>query len=365
MGRRRVNAPAPAPKGLVSMQLHRTFLIGCLTALALVAPAQGKGPPPHQGHPILPVSAKEAARERTLTKSWTNREIIYGINDPNLTRKDALASVAPLHLSQIAITLEWSPSSVADGSELGAIPATQPVLLILQGARDDSPSSPFARAKFCEYANSLLWLYPNIRELQIWNEPIASEIFWKGSRREYLDLLAACFDSLHGRVKILAPGSHPNERAQLAFVSAVRAYYRQTDRDRPLFDAYSVHPYWNWATGPIARAMNRLWRGLPQRSPNRGLRFWWTETGMESDGSERQGYSGLPHHWLLSGTAEQQAIRVALIARLARRNPLVVADFNFLLYDEQDLSRWQSGLLYVDGTPKPAFRAFEAAIESA
>jgi hypothetical protein len=345
------------------------FIVVVVSALILAGTAQAKGLPPHQGHPILPVSAKEAARERALPKSSQAHKVIYGINDPTLTSKQSLASVAPLHLGQIAITLNWSPASVANGSELGAIPDTQPVLLILQGTREDSPSSPFARAKFCEYANGLLWLHRNIRELQIWNEPIASAFFWKGNRRSYLDLLATCFDSLHGRVKILAPGSHPNQRAQLAFVSAVRAYYRQTDRKRPLFDGYSVHPYWNWATRPIARAMNRLWRGLPQRSPNHGLRFWWTETGMESDVSGmpapgyRRGYSGQPHHWLLSGTATQQASRVALIARLAQHDPLVAADFNFLLYDEQDLTRWQSGLLYIDGTPKPAFRAFQNAIK--
>ena len=42
-------------------------------------------------------------------------------------------------------------------------------------------------------------------------------------------------------------------------------------------------------------------------------------------------------------------------------SPYVAGAFNFLLYDERDLSRWQTGLVRPDGSPKPAFGAFAQA----
>jgi hypothetical protein len=49
----------------------------------------------------------------------------------------------------------------------------------------------------------------------------------------------------------------------------------------------------------------------------------------------------------------------------ARTSPHVAGAFNFLLYDERDLGRWQSGLVRPDGSPKPAFGAFARAVASA
>jgi hypothetical protein len=48
--------------------------------------------------------------------------------------------------------------------------------------------------------------------------------------------------------------------------------------------------------------------------------------------------------------------------RLAACQPLVAAFFNFELVDDTDLAGWQSGLLYADWTPKPAYAAFKQAI---
>jgi hypothetical protein len=45
-------------------------LLALLLALVFGANAQAKNLPPHQGHPVLPVSAAEAKRERALPKTW-------------------------------------------------------------------------------------------------------------------------------------------------------------------------------------------------------------------------------------------------------------------------------------------------------
>ena len=56
------------------MHAHRSTVLGIiLMALVFSGAAQAKGLPPHQGHPILPISAHEAARERALPKSFVLR----------------------------------------------------------------------------------------------------------------------------------------------------------------------------------------------------------------------------------------------------------------------------------------------------
>jgi hypothetical protein len=62
------------------------------------------------------------------------------------------------------------------------------------------------------------------------------------------------------------------------------------------------------------------------------------------------------------GTEDQQAERVGEVASLARSNPYVAADFNFLLTDQPDLKYWQTGFYRPDATAKPALDAFEKAV---
>jgi hypothetical protein len=48
--------------------------------------------------------------------------------------------------------------------------------------------------------------------------------------------------------------------------------------------------------------------------------------------------------------------------RLAYCQQHVASFFNFLLTDERRLTGWQSGLLWADGSAKPAYSAFRAVI---
>jgi hypothetical protein len=53
-------------------------------------------------------------------------------------------------------------------------------------------------------------------------------------------------------------------------------------------------------------------------------------------------------------------LRDALL--LARCQPAIGAFFNFELLDEDRLAGWQSGVLWRDGTHKPSYDAFKAAV---
>ena len=183
-----------------------------------------------------------------------------------------------------------------------------------------------------------------------------------------------------GHVKVLGPGFSPNglQNARnanwgtLSFAAAVRDFYgRIRRRRRPLIDGFAYDPYWGFdckTTSATARTLDSYWKGLPQPSPRRGLRFWWTETGAESvppSGPFEDGYFGTSNYWPnnlhMTGDPAFQANRVATLVLKARANPFVAADFNFELVDEANLARWQSGLYFSDGAPKPAYYWFRDA----
>jgi hypothetical protein len=63
--------------------------------------------------------------------------------------------------------------------------------------------------------------------------------------------------------------------------------------------------------------------------------------------------------------APDQATQLVDSVRLSYCQPYVGAFFNFLLWDEPSLYRWQSGVLWADGTKKGSYEPFRAAIAEA
>jgi hypothetical protein len=328
--------------------------------------------------------------------STAAKKMTYGVNDGNFT--SAWATMAPrisgLDLDQVGVWIRYHCQTDSDDwlvrglpNGLGQVPRTQPVFVQLLGSASCTPKTNAERTAFARASRKLVLRYPNIRELQVWNEPDLA--FWNGTVNDYVRLLAAVHDVLRGAdVKLLGPGFSPNglmnapnaKMGVYTFARAVRSFYRANPRrQRPLLDGFSYHPYWGFdrkTTNRTARTLDVWWKGLPQRSPRRGLRFWWTETGAESvintaplNEFSLGGYTGTPNGWPerlhMMGDASFQANRVATIALKARANPLIVADFNFQLGDDWNLARWQSGLYFADGRPKPAYSFFRAAISRA
>jgi hypothetical protein len=309
-----------------------------------------------------------------------NRNVIYGVNDVSFDSYWATMgpAIVGLGIDQIGVWVRWhcdrdaAPSWIDSLSDnLDAIPPTQAAMVQLIGHPACTPHTRLERQRYARAARDVVRSHPNVRELQVWNEP---ELwFWRGTIREYTLLLAAVHDALRGTgVKVLGPGFSPSGTLAwssfnyASFAADVRDYYRASGRRRQILDGFAYHPYWGYERKPtrqIAKVLNAWWEDIPQCPPARGLRFWWTETGKEGTTpgviQSRSSYWSSVH---MIGTPEQQAQRVAYIAWRARTDPLIVADFNFQLVDDRDPDRWQSGLYYIDGEPKPAFYAFQAAI---
>jgi hypothetical protein len=77
-------------------------------------------------------------------------------------------------------------------------------------------------------------------------------------------------------------------------------------------------------------------------------RIWLTEYGYQTNPPDR----------LLGVSKSLQARYLAEASLRAYVTPRVDMLIQFLVQDEPILGRWQSGLLTVDGTPKPSFYAF-------
>lgn len=298
----------------------------------------------------------------------SHRHLVFGVNDGSLTTPWGRQDASGLGLDQYATSIQWRPGTKITGNELGSIPANQSVLAYLYGNKAAAPRTKAQRREYANYARALTKRYPNIRELQVWNEPNLRGNWDTKAPLSYLSLLATTYDRMRGSgVKIASPGQYPSYQSQLRFAGQVRRYMRGTQRKRPLFDIYASHPYWDYdKTRKVEQAQNRLFKGTAQPSPNRGLKYWWTESGLNAPNptAPKGAYYGTEDNWV-GGTTEQQAKRIGTLATLAMRDPTIGAMFNFLLTDEGDLGRWQSGLLDPKGNRKPAYLAYQQAIKTA
>jgi hypothetical protein len=317
-------------------------------------------------------------------------DAVFGINDDNAFRHHYRGSERLLTgLGNVHVGVWTSP----EDHSFWPIPQSRPVLVQLLG----SPDWASRPAAYAAAALRLVRAHPNIRELQVWNEP---DLCWfpcapngdgfrfrEGYVDQYLDLLAATRTALAGTgVKVLGFGFSYRVDEKWSpedIAHAIRSWYNRrggrtfagVGREEgewisvrfgghaypfPIMDGFAYHPYCGWesaTTDRIYAALDQL--QLPGGTP----RLWWTESGFDTE-SRHGGYFGVSGGIARCshGSEAEQAARVQQVMQEARTSRYVAGAFNFLLYDERDLSRWQTGLVRPDGSPKPAFGAFARAV---
>jgi hypothetical protein len=158
--------------------------------------------------------------------------------------------------------------------------------------------------------------------------------------------------------------------------------YRDSSRTRPIFDNVGHHPYGDFSLeSPFARHPNtgsigqgdyeklvaayaEAFAGTDQPSIGvNGVRIYYLEDGFETtvSSAKRSVYSGVERARTVgSDLLHREQLLDAV--RFAYCQPYVASYFNFLLTDERNLAGWQSGLLWADGTPKPAYAGFRAVV---
>jgi hypothetical protein len=330
-----------------------------------------------------------------------------------------VAVARDLGLQAFRITVPWEPGQTspapATAADLDhAVAATFGLRLVLAvyGRGVDAPRTDAARSAYCSYVVELLRRYPTIGDIVIWNEPNLTR-FWRpqfdargrsAAPAAYAALLGRCWDTLHAfrpTVNVIAassPRGNDNPKAvsnishsPMSWYRELGRAYRASKRSAPLFDTVGHNAYQNGAAEPpwkrhpqttsigvgdydkLLGVLRQAFSGTRQPLPGEGtVRIWYMELGFQSvvDPAKRAFYRGRENvAGTLPATAGaggvSQASQLAAAIRLAYCQPAVGGIFNFELVDEPDLAGWQSGVLWADGTPKPAYAAVKKAIADA
>ena len=259
---------------------------------------------------------------------------------------------------------------------------------------------------FGAYAQKLARTYPQVTDFIVTNEPNES-FFWRPqfgpageqlSAVAFLRVLASAYDALKAvnpAIRVIAAGlsGEGNDRTSTSpvrFLKALGAAYRASGRTAPIMDALGFHIYpqrntqppsrhyaWPNAGGAdLARIKQSVWDGFegtaqptfpegPARPGASALglvigEFGW-QVGVEPALAGR--YFGKENVPTIS-EADQARYYAELISMLSC-DPAVTDAMLLHLVDEPDLGRFQTGLMRIDLSERPAYAAVRKAVADA
>ena len=336
----------------------------------------------------------------------------------------AIPDARDLGLGGFRVELNWTPGQtqmsagqVASFNSMVAAAAGMRIVVTVYGRAVDAPVDSAGRESYCAYVRDLLSRSPTINDVVIWNEPNLG-FFWQpqynadgtsAAPAAYEALLARCWDVLHAfrpsvnLIMTTSPSGNDNPNAASnvshspgAFIRDMGAAYRASGRTQPIFDTVGHNPYglssaeppWAQHLAPshigegdldrLVQALDDGFGGTAQPVAGHCVKsgstascvpIWYLETGYQTvpDAAHQQDYTGhenddqpLPDTTTDGGLT--QSTQLADGIELAYCQPYVAAYFNFLLIDEPDLARWQSGLLWADASRKTSYAALKNVI---
>ena len=254
-----------------------------------------------------------------------------------------------------------------------------------------TPLTDEARAGFASYAAAIVREAPSIEHVIIGNEPNLNR-FWlpqfgldgsSAAPAAYLELLARTYDAIKAAsssVKVYGVAVSPRgtdrpdgarpTHSPTTFIQRLGDAYRSSGRTRPVMDVFAIHVYGdNSSVSPtVAHPLNtsigvadydklvgllgEAFDGTAQ--PGSTLPILYGEYGVESEipASKASLYTGTEPTTTKPVSEDTQASYYRQALALAFCQPNVVGMLLFLSRDERGRANWQSGIHYVDGTPK-------------
>jgi hypothetical protein len=400
-------------KALVAAAIAAAALAGVIVAVVVSSGSTSPTPQPADTSvptttaALLPLPGSGSPREKSF---------IVGTVDDSLEQQDSASARLLVDVSHRAgfdavdVSALWKPGqTAASGPTLRALrnvaAATRRdhvklFVVAAHGLADATPTDSNEREQLASFAAALALDVPGITGVIVDNEPNLP-FFWEpqfdAAGRDvaavaYEDLLARTYDA----VKQAAPhvlviggalsprGTDDPQRLKThsptVFIRDLGSAYRDTGRKRPLMDAFAIHPYNRPEEAPttehekqtqitiadypkLVTLLDEAFRGTAQRG--RTLPIYYTEFGVQTvvPPWKRSLYSAgsSPKAELGVSTSRQAAYyREGLV--LAYCQPTVKGLFVFHTFDEPNLDGWQSGLYYVDRTPKPSLRGFRESV---
>jgi hypothetical protein len=254
-----------------------------------------------------------------------------------------------------------------------------------------TPLSEEARADFASYTAAIVRETPSLKHVIIGNEPNLNR-FWlpqfgldgtSAAPAAYLELLAATYDAVEGvssEVTLYGGAISPRgtdrpdgirpTHSPTTFILGLGAAFRESGRTRPVMDALAIHVYAdNSSIAPtVAHPLNtsigiadydklvgllgQAFDGTAQ--PGSTLPILYGEYGVESEipAGKTSLYTGSEPATTKPVSEATQAEYYRQALALSFCQPNVVGMLLFLSRDERARATWQSGIHYVDGTPK-------------
>jgi hypothetical protein len=345
--------------------------------------------------PELVVGAVEdSVRAPTLAEAQSRMELLQlaGFHAVRVTSVWMPGDTQPSD-GEVAVLQSVAAAAAVDGMRLY-------VTIMSPGSRT-TPLTDEARTQFASYAAAVAKDVPSLRDLIVGNEPNLNR-FWlpqfnvdgsDAAAPAYLTLLAQTYDAVKAvspTVTIYGlavsprgsdrPGGIRPTHSPTAFIHDLGVAYRASGRDRPIMDALSIHVYGeNSSTPPtfahpkntsigladydkLVALLGEAFDGTAQ--PGSSLPILYGEYGVETQippekaslytGTEPSTIKPVPEATQVS--YYQQALAMAFC------QPTVVGFLLFPAEDQQAHGRWQSGVYYVDGTPKSSLAPVRDAI---
>jgi hypothetical protein len=221
--------------------------------------------------------------------------------------------------------------------------------------------APTAARTFGSFAAAAATHYPWVKRWLVWNEPNQRRWLIPTTAAVYVTrLLNPAYAALHAGIAgaqvgggVTAPRGATGGVSPIAWLRGMRAAHAR-------LDAYAHNPYplnpkrETPRTGGCGHcetiSMATLGRLVSEVARSFGrARIWLTEYG----------YQTYPPDRLLGVSPALQARYVGDAAYRAYRTPRVDMLIHFLYRDEPEIARFQSGLVGLNGTAKPAFAAFQ------
>lgn len=330
----------------------------------------------------------------------THLKIIVGVTDDTakwMVRQDGIVGVhRDLRLMAVRVTIPWQgearPTKLQEVYLQRIRRMTQlneRIVLAVYNTARLAPTSLTERRQYCGFLQAFVKRAPLIHDVEIWNE-VNSPTYWPQSAGapSYTKLLARCYDVLHSRpfpINLISSTASRHDPAN--FIFGIGDAYRSLGRTRPLFDTFGHNPYpENSAEPPSAlhsdsdliaqgdyqtlmNVLHTAFDDTAQPVPgNRGVTIWYVEDGFQTvpPREKRRYYHGRENdRYALPAVATDtvdQASQLRDAILLAYCQPAVSGFLNFGLLDEDRLGGWQAGLLWRDGTRKPSYDTFKAAV---
>jgi hypothetical protein len=305
----------------------------------------------------------------------------YGVQDDAWlqygpgTLSDRLDRLQSLGVDLVRVTLDWRATEPSPGEEdwsaidpiLQGLHARRiGVLLTLYGtpawanggrAENVAPANGTA---FAAFATAVARRYPYVSKWEIWNEPNQRRWLQPTSPAVYTRvLLNPAYVAIHrARPGAQVAGGATAPRGSTGGVSPLTWIAGMKAAGAKL-DAYAHHPYslapgetptsggCGHCTTVTMATIGRLLTAV-KRSFGPSTRIWLTEYGYQTNPPDR----------LLGVSDATQATYVAEAALRAYEEQRVDMLIQYLVEDEPEIARWQSGLLTAAGREKPSYASF-------